>query len=145
MSKNLDTVLGILKNEVDGDIKSALEKMTLGYSMTWMYKGKQDLFPKSKADFQSEMKKIYPIKGRSYEIKNIAEGKNLVMIELIERYPDPETAKVHQTPLILVLEMKNGKIEKGRHYCDPQLSYADLPQDSIEKAYKGTTIKKLIC
>jgi ketosteroid isomerase-like protein len=144
MSENIEIVLAILQNEVDGDIKSALEKMTHHYSMTWMYQGKKELFPCSKVDPENEMQEIYPIKGRSYEIKNMAEGKNVVMIELIERYPDSETDKEHQTPLVLVLEMKDGKIEKGRHYCDPKLSYTELPKESIEEAYKGTTTKKLI-
>lgn len=144
MSKNLETVLAILKNEVDGDVKSALEKMTPDYSMTWMYKGKQELFPSSKADFENEMQEIYPIKDRSYEIKNTAEGENVVMVELIERYPDPETGKVHQTPLMLVLEMKDGKIQKGRHYCDPQISYEDISEKSIKEAYKGTETKQVI-
>jgi hypothetical protein len=49
MSNNLEIVLAILKNEVDGDVKSALEKMAPNYSMTWMYKGNHGLFPSSKA------------------------------------------------------------------------------------------------
>jgi ketosteroid isomerase-like protein len=144
MTKNLKIVLEILKNEVDGDVKSALEKMGAEYTMTWMYKGKQELFPSSSVDFESEMKEIYPIKGRSYEIKNTAEGEDVVMVELIERYPDPETGTIHQTPLVLVLEMRDRKIKKGRHYCDPAISYEDLSPESIDNAYRGTSTKNII-
>ncbi|MEK7106812.1 MAG: nuclear transport factor 2 family protein, partial [Patescibacteria group bacterium] len=52
-------------------------------------------------------------KGRRYDIKNIAEGKDLVMVELIESYSNPKTKRVYHTPLVLVLEMKNGKICQG--------------------------------
>lgn len=90
------------------------------------------------------MRDIYPIKGRSYEIKNVAEGEDIVMVELIERYPNSETGKAHETPLVLVLEMKEGRIQKGRHYCDPKLSHEDLPPASLEEAYAGTTTKQMI-
>src|ERR1700685_3909507 len=90
MSKNVDTVLEILKNEVDGDVSSALQKMSKDYSMTWMYQGKQELFPQSKTDVEEEMKEMYPVKGRKYEIKNVAEGDNVVMVELVESYSKPE-------------------------------------------------------
>ena len=77
-------------------------------------------------------------------IKNIAEGTNVVMIELIESYPDTETKKVYRTPLVLVLEMKGGKIRTGRHYCDPSLSYLNLTRKQAEKAYKNSAGKKII-
>ncbi len=47
------------------------------------------------------------------------------MAEMIESYPDPKTKKVYKTPMVIVWEFKNGKIFKGRHYCDPQVSYID--------------------
>ena len=125
-------------------MSSALEKMSPEYSMTWMYKGKKEPFPTSKADFMSEMQNIYKIKGRSYEVMNIAEGENLVMVELIERYPDEETGMLHQTPLVLVLEIRDGKIIKGRHYCDPQLSHEVLSEQSLKAAYKASPTKLLI-
>lgn len=144
MSTNVEVVLEILKNEIDGDVASALQKMAPDYTMTWMYKGKHELFPSSRADFESEMTDIYTIKGRSYEIKNVAEGESVVMVELIERYPNAETGALHQTPLVLVLEMSDGKIHTGRHYCDPQLSYEQLSEESINGAYKNTTTKLII-
>lgn len=136
-SKHVQTVLDILKNEVDGDSKAALKKMTRDYTMTWVYQSKKQLFPSVKVTVSDELDDVYPIKGREYHIKNIAEGKNVVMIELIESYPDPETKKVYRTPLVLVLEMKGGKIRTGRHYCDPDLSYLHLKPAQAAKAYKN--------
>jgi len=79
-SKNLQVVLDILKNEVDGDIRSALSKMTDDYSMTWMYKGKEELFPSTGAVMEEELEDVYHIKGRIYDIRNIAESENVVML-----------------------------------------------------------------
>ena len=44
--------------------------------------------------------------------------------------------KVYRTPLVIVLEMEKGKIKKGRHYCDPDLSYLYLTEKQIKKVYK---------
>mgnify|MGYP001568103014 CR=1 FL=1 len=144
MSKNIEVVLAILKNEVDGDVSAALQKMAVDYSMTWMYKGEREMFPQSEQDAEKELEGVYLIKGRKYEIKNIAEGENVVMIELIESYPDPKTEFLHQTPLVLVLEMEDEKIKTGRHYCDPQLSYKTVSPRDLEKAYKKTFTKIVI-
>lgn len=144
MSKNIETVLAILKDEVLGDVSAALEKMTQDYVMTWMYQGKEDLFPTSKKDFQSEIKEIYPIKGRRYQIKNIAEGADVVMVELIESYPDSQTGTLHQTPLVLVLEMEGDKIKTGRHYCDPVISYKNLSTQELDAAYRNKPNKLVI-
>lgn len=138
-SKNIRTVINILKDEIRGDIKSALKKMTKDYTMTWVYRKKNgELFPSTKNDLKTELKEVYPIKGRKYDIVNIAEGKNVVMVELVESYPDPKTKKVYQTPLVIVLEMRNGKIQTGRHYCDPSLSYLNLSEQQIKKIYKNS-------
>lgn len=137
MTKNVKTAQNILKDEIKGDMKSALSKMTKGYSMTWVYKStKGVLFPRTKLDFSKLMKEVYVIKGRKYDIKNIAEGKNVVMVELVESYPDPETKKVYRTPLVLIMEFKDGKIKRGRHYCDPQISYLNLNKKQIDRIYK---------
>jgi len=144
MSANLDIVLAILKNEADGDVTAALEKMTSDYSMTWMYRGKDILFPASQPNVKEELEEIYPIRGRKYRIKNTAEGENVVMVELIESYPDPTTGKIHQTPLVLVLEMEDGKIKTGRHYCDPKLSYEDLSEEQLKQGYRNTPNKQII-
>lgn len=139
-SKNIKTVLDILQNEVDGDVVAALSKITKDYTMTWVdtgLDGKQ-LFPTTKRDIKKELEEVYPIRGRQYDIKNIAEGDNIVIVELVESYPDPKTKKVYRTPLVLVLEMKNGKIRTGRHYLDPTISRKHLTKKKIEKAYKNS-------
>lgn len=140
ISKNIQTVLDILQNEVNGDVVSALKKMTEDYTMTWVdcgIKGKE-LFPTTTNDLEAELEEVYPTKGKQYDIRNIAESENLVMVELVESYPDPKTKKVYRTPLVLVLEMKDGKIRTGRHYLDPRLSGKHLTKAQVEKVYKNT-------
>jgi ketosteroid isomerase-like protein len=137
VSKNLRTVLAILEDEVRGDVNAALKKLAKGYTNTWVYKGYDGkLFPRTSPDLRGELKDAYVIKGRTYDIKHIAEGKNLVMVELVESYPDPKTKKVYRTPLVLVLEMHAGKVRKGRHYCDPRLSLLFLTKKQVEKAFR---------
>jgi ketosteroid isomerase-like protein len=136
-SKQVQTVLDILQNEIDGDTRAALKKMTPDYTMTWMYQGKKKLFPSVAVTGATELDDAYVITGRRYDIKNIAEGKNVVMVELIESYPDPKTKKVYRTPLVLVLEFKGGKIRTGRHYCDPAVSYLHLTARQVAGAYKN--------
>ena len=140
ISKNIKTVLDALKAERKGDVERALKLVDKNYSMTWIYKNKNGkLFPRSKKNFKNfkkELIDIYKIKGREYDIKNIAQGNNVVMVEMVESYPDPKTKKIYRTPLVIVLEMKNGKIKKGRHYCDPRLSYMYLTKKQVAKAFK---------
>lgn len=136
-SRNVKTALEILEDEIRGDVKSAFKKLTKDYTMTWVYQGKNGkLFPGTRKNIKKELKDVYPIKGRKYDIKNIAEGKDVVMIEMVESYPEPAAKKVYRTPLVIVLEMKNGKIRTGRHYCDPRLSYLHLTKKQVEKAFK---------
>lgn len=128
--------LSILEDEIRGDLASAISKMHPDYSMTWMYQGKTLFLRKTLGNLGDLklVKKIYKIKGRKYDIKNIAEGDDVVFIELIESYPDPETKKVYRTPLVLVLEFNGDKIRRGRHYCDPKISYLHLTKSQISKA-----------
>jgi ketosteroid isomerase-like protein len=137
LSKNAQIVLAVLRDELEGDVRSALKKLTSDYTMTWVYKSPKNgtLFPKTKKDVKAELAEVYPIKGRRYDIKNIAEGKNVIMIEMIESYPDPKTKKIYRTPLVIVLEMKSGKIRRGRHYCDPNLSYLYLTKSQLKKVF----------
>lgn len=135
-SKNIQTVIDILQDEVRGDTKSALRKMTRDYTMTWVYEtSKGQLFPRTEVTDDVDLDDAYVIKGRKYEIIHFSESNNTVIAELIESYPDPETKKVYRTPLVLVLEMKNGKIQTGRHYCDPRLSYRYLTPGQANKAF----------
>lgn len=143
-SANIQLVLDILKNEIDGDINGALEKMCDDYSMTWVYQGKDTLFPATGENVKKKMTEAYPIKGREYNIRNITENEDVVMIEVIESYPDEETGKVYRTPQVIVLELVNGKIRTGRHYTDPRLSYMELTKEAIDTALRDTTTKLII-
>ena len=91
-----------------------------------------NFFPTTKKDIRKDMEEAYVIEGRQYDIRNSAESENVVFVGLIESYPDPKTGKVYRTPLVLVLEMKNGKIRTGRHYLDPRLSGKHLTKKQIE-------------
>ena len=145
-SKNIKTVLDILRDEVNGDIPSALKKMTNDYTMTWVdagIDGKQ-LFPTTSKNIKNDMREAYVIQGRQYDIRNIAEGNGTVFVELTESYPNPKTKKVYRTPLVLVLEMKNRKIRTGRHYLDPRLSGKHLSKAQIEKVYKNSNGSMLV-
>jgi len=139
-SKDIQTILDILQDEVNGDVAGALGKITKDYTMTWVDAGLdgKHLFPTTKRNIKKELEEVYPIRDREYDIKNIAEGEDVVMVELIESYPDTKTKKVYRTPLVLVLEMKNSKIRTGRHYLDPTISQKHLTKKQIEKAYKNS-------
>lgn len=134
-------VLDILQNEIDGNIDEALKKMTDDYSMTWVYEGKDTLFPSTGENVKEAMKDAYPIKGREYDIRNITENDDVVMIEVIESYPDEETGKIYRTPQVIVLELENGRIKTGRHYTDPRLSYMYLTNEVIDQALRNTNTK----
>lgn len=137
-SRHIETVIEILKDEVLGRVKEAIEKTHPEYKMIWAYKTKSgELFPSATmgaGDTQTE--EIYKIEGRVYEIMNIAESGDAVMVELIESYPDPKTGQMYRTPLVLVLEFEDGKIKNGRHYCDPRVSYEDLSAEQISVLYR---------
>jgi len=145
-SRDVKTVLDILQDEVNGDVKAALEKITKDYTMTWVDTGLdgKHLFPTTKRNIKKELEEVYPIRGRQYDIKNVAEGDNVVIVELVESYPDPKTKKIYRTPLVLVLEMKNGKIRTGRHYLDSTISRKHLTKKQIKKAYKNSRGSLLI-
>jgi len=136
-SNNIKIVLTILKDEVYGDTSSALQKMSDDYKMTWVYQTEGgELFPVSKKDFKAELADIYQTKERKYDIKNITENEDVVMVELIESYPDGDAANIYRTPLVLVLELENGKIKRGRHYCDPKLSFLHLSEKKIDSIFE---------
>lgn len=135
---NIKIALDILQDEIKGDVKSALKKMHKNYSMTWVYKGYNGkLLPRvSSQDVKKAMKEVYVIKGRKYDIKNIVSGNNVVMIEMIESYPDPKTKKVYRTPQVIVLEFEDNKILRGRHYCDPRLSLEKITPLMLKRIYR---------
>lgn len=129
--------LAILDDEIRGDTKTALSKMQPEYSMTWVYKSqKGEVFPRRSVSKPGDLQDAYVIQGRRYDIKNVVAHDSTVMIEMIESYPDPDTKKIYQTPQVIVLEFKGGKILRGRHYCDPQVSSLDLDSDTLDNLYK---------
>lgn len=137
--QNIETARQILADEIRGDVQAALAKMAQMYSMTWVYKAPKsgDLFPVSRPDFEAEMKEVYAIEGRRYDIRNIAGSEEVVMVELVESYP-AEDGGEYRTPLVIVLEFgADGKILRGRHYCDPNLSYLKLSEVEVEKAFQA--------
>lgn len=136
ITNNVKTVLWILEDEIRDDTVAALKKLAQEYSMTWVYQAKNGkLFPKTTSNIKKELEEVYYVRNREYDIKNIAEGRNVVMVEMVEGYPDQKTKKVYRTPLVIVLEMEKGKIKKGRHYCDPRLSYMHLTKKQIKKLF----------
>ena len=144
ISANIQTVLDILQNEANGEVKVALLKMTDDYSMTWMYQGKTELFPTTGKNIEDELKEVYVIRDREYDIRNICESDDVVMIEMIESYSDPQTGQIYRTPQVIVLKFKDEKIQTGRHYNDPNLSYMELSKDQINSALINTETKQLI-
>lgn len=137
-SENVKKVIEILYDEVLGRTKEAKSKTHPDYRMTWVYsKSSDQLFPTATMEGVENVENVYRIKGRVYEIMNIAESGDVVMVEMIESYPDPETQKVYRTPLVIVLEFENEKIKRGRHYCDPKLSYMYLTKDQTDLVYDG--------
>lgn len=137
-SDNVQMVLDVLRDEINGDVQEALAKLTDNYSMTWVYKAPKtgELFPCTSRNVRDELEEAYRIKGRSYEIKHVGEGRDVVFVEMVESYPDPVTGVMYRTPVVLVLELREGKIQTGRHYCDPALSYLQLSEAELKKVYK---------
>jgi ketosteroid isomerase-like protein len=135
--KNISTALHILEDEIRGDVAAALAKMSPTYSMTWVYVSPQsgELFPRTTPDFKSEMEEVYRIEGRRYDIKRVLGDEASVMIEMVESYPAPGGG-VYRTPLVLVLEFDaDGKIARGRHYCDPHVSHLKLSEEQIGRIF----------
>jgi len=134
--KNKEVILKTLIYEINGDIDAVLKHLHKDYSMTWVYIRKDGILFPSETLRDIHLEEVYKIKGRKYEIKHIIAEGNVVMAELIESYPDPKTKVVYRTPMVIVWEFKNGKIKRGRHYCDPKLSYENLTEKKVGKIYK---------
>ena len=137
ISKNIRLVLDILEDEVKGNVTSALSKLSPKYKMTWMYRARQgELFPRIGPGItKKELSEAYKITGRNYDIRHIGEGRGgIVMLELIETYPAPKGSQMYRTPLVLVLELRAGKIVSGRHYCDPRISRQRISIEKIDDA-----------
>ena len=143
-------VLDVLTDEVHGRVEDARKVMHKDYSMTWMYKKRKgEIFPEWKPSPEDDLEETYKIKDRTYTIYNMGfsepqENTITVFVELIERYPDPDTGKLYQTPIVLVLEMEDDKIKTGRHYCDNNISFEDLNKKQLDFVYKNHKEKPLV-
>lgn len=136
--KNSEIALDLLELERVGRLSQALNLLHPEYSMTWVYRHPKNgcLFPRHKGVNPADFEEIYQVEGREYNIKNISEHENTVFIELVESYPDTERAGFSfRTPEVIVLEFKDGLVVKGRHYCDPNISYEGLSVEQVEKAF----------
>jgi hypothetical protein len=134
-SQHIQTVLSILQDEVDGNVTAAFSKMTSSYSQTWMYKdSKGILFPRSERPTEEDMQSVYDYPNRKYHIYNITESTETVMLECVEMYREKDSDKYYVTPLVLIVEFEGDKILRGRHYCDPALSYLELDVKTIVSA-----------
>lgn len=142
ISPNIRLVLDILRDEVEGNVANARAKMSDNFSVTYMYKDKDgNLFPSINKPSALKIADVYKIKNRSYEIYNYAENHfddhDVVFIEMIERYTDPNNGQHYQTPIVVVLELEGEKIKTNRHYCDNDISYADISSSELNRAYQG--------
>ncbi|MCI0619566.1 nuclear transport factor 2 family protein [Candidatus Wolfebacteria bacterium] len=142
--KNITIVLEILKDQAEGNVENALQKMTPDYLMTWVEKRGEELFPHTGTDFADEMRKLYRTYDYRFDVKNITGADDAVMVELIETVADKKTGKTWCTPLVLVFEMEDGRVKTGRHYLDPTLSRQELLLEEIEKAFPRTSTKMII-
>lgn len=121
--KNIETIIELLQCEMEGDVFGALAKMDYDYTMTWMYGDFRTVSIKDKKTI-ALMEKAYAIKGRHYEIHNMIAKDDLVFAEITESYPiKPKSKKRYSTRICFVWEFRQGKVWKGRHYCDskPQI------------------------
>jgi len=144
--KNIDTIRKILMDEIKGQIQNALDKMDKNYKMTWVYKAPKtgEVFPSEKINEGKELEDVYIIKGREYYINHIIASGDVVMAEMTEIYPDIKTGKIYSTPMAIVWEFKDGKIIRGRHYCDPQISYLGIPKEEIiKKIYEKRMVERI--
>lgn len=136
--ENKEIAIELLRLEKEGRLCEALAHLHPDYSMTWMYLGAENkVFPQHKGIDEADFEEIYAVKGRDYDITNIASEGNVVFVEMIEEYPKTKETRgsksFYRTPEVVVLEFENNKVRRGRHYCDPRLSHMSLSKDEILK------------
>lgn len=136
--KNIKVALKLLDDERLGRVAEALEKLHDQYSMTWVYQSNSgEFFPRHDGKQKDDFDEIYEIQDRQYDIKNVSATGDVVFLELVESYPEAgETGRRYNTPEVIVLEFKDGKVRKGRHYCDPKVSYACLSNEQVSQIFQ---------
>ncbi|MBI4036641.1 nuclear transport factor 2 family protein [Candidatus Daviesbacteria bacterium] len=136
----IQLVLDSFRAEQEGNTKKGLNLISPNYQVIEMYLDKNDQpFPTiSGKAVEENIKKVYQIKGREYQFKNILadEEKGIVIVEWVESYIDELTGQKFRTPIVGVFEIKNDKIQRARHYTDPRLSWKYLSQEVIDKAFE---------
>ena len=135
----IQLVLDSFEAERSGDSEKGLSLISDDFKVTEMFLGKGGAFPRFEGEeLRKSIQEVYKIEGREYVFKNIAadEENGVVFVEFVESYPDPKTGKVYRTPQVAVVEVKNGKLYRTRHYTDPRLSHENLSEEDIEEAFK---------
>ena len=132
-------VISSFESERQNDIKKGLELMTEDFKMTDMMVANdgKTLFPSTTAaEARKMIDDVYQIKDRKYRFINTTADveKQIVMIEFIEWYPNPETGQMYCTPQVAICEVVGGKIRRTRHYMDPRTSFLPDVNDKLEEA-----------
>ncbi len=131
-------IIKLLQLEADGNSEEAMNYLSDNYKMTWMYKTKSKTFPQVRVDkdFKNKMEEVYSYTEREYKIYSILENDNIVTAEIVESYFDKSKNKKHVTPIAFVWTFdKDGKVETGKHYCDPDISYESLEDYDFDALY----------
>lgn len=141
ISKNIKTVLDFLQDEVKGGVSA--KNVHKDYFLTGMYADKENkkIFPTPSKQGRAEADLF---QDRVFEVKNIAEGQNVVIVEAVQSCYVPKTKKTYRAPVVLIFEMQKGKIVTGRHYFDPFLLLKALKSSQIEKGFKKSKGNLLI-
>jgi hypothetical protein len=136
--KNSNTIISLLKYEVEGNVQDALKLLSDEYVMVWMFKSKNTYFPSVKVDknFNKKIEDAYSYLGREYKIYSMLENGNIVSAEIVESYLDNDSKKIRCTPISFVWTFdEDGKVLTGKHYCDPVISYEDLSAINFNDIY----------
>lgn len=135
----INLVLESFAAEKEGDSRKGLSLIDDDFKVTEMFLIKDKPFISiSGEEIRESIKNVYKIEGREYVFKNVVadEEKEIVFVEFVESYPDSETGEVYRTPQVAVIEVKNGKLHRTRHYTDPHLSSKYLSEEEVDKAFE---------
>lgn len=137
----IDIVIASMNAEKDGDIAKGLALLHKDFQLIDIWQSASGvLMPRLTAtQAQQVVKDVFPIQNRQYHnVKFVAdEQAQTVAFEFIETYPDPETSTVYCTPQVGICQIKDGKIWRTRHYCDPRLSAMNLNPEEVSELLNG--------
>lgn len=136
----VNLVLSSFSAEQRNDVEGNLRFLTDDYKYTdLVLENDGSYFPSKQGhEMRKLMKQAFKIGNREFEFKSTAANVDTqtVFIEFVESYPDPGTGKVYRTPQVAICKIKNGKIQRTRHYMDPRLSKEYLSEEDIGKAFE---------